>query len=142
MWEWALNLIPADAMIKGSGHSLGDWRLAYTGLFLPVARIAHFYGFEGSKPFNETGWAAHGLPPELYTKFVFERDLWVGYPWLGPFTERPGPTLAHITTVGSGYDLEMVSEAALPPLVNAADHSPLKDIAALAVLSQPTLPSS
>ena len=49
MWGWALGLIPADAMIKGCGHSLGDWRLAYTGLFLPVARIAHLYGFEGPK---------------------------------------------------------------------------------------------
>jgi hypothetical protein len=137
MWDWALELIPGDARIKGCGHSLGDWRLAYTGLFLPVARIAHLYGFEGPKPFNEKGWAVHGLPPELYTKFVFEHDVWVGYPWITRFTQRPGPTLAHIRTVGSGYALDMVSEAALPPLVNAADHSPLNAIAALAVLSEP-----
>jgi hypothetical protein len=137
MWAWALNLIPAGTTIKGCGHSLGDWRLAYTGLFLPVARIAHLYGFEGPKPFNQAGWARYGLMPELYTKFVYEHDVWVGYPWIGPFSQRPGPTLAHIKTVGaSGYTLEIVSEFQLPPLVNAADHSLLNDINALAALAE------
>lgn len=135
MWGWALKLIPGNAPIKGCGHSLGDWRLAYTRLFLGVERIAHLYGFEGPKPFDAAGWAVHGLPPELYTKFVFEHDIWVGYPWVSPFIQRPGPTLAHITTVGAGYQLDIVAEADLPPLVNASDHSPLNDIAGLKALS-------
>jgi hypothetical protein len=136
MWAWAGNLIPADAAIKGCGHSLGDWRLAYTGLFRPRERIAHLYGFEGPKPFNQVGWATRGLPPELYTKFVFEHDVWVGYPWISPFSQRPGQTLAHLKTIDvrPGYALEIVSEAQLPLLVNAADHSPLNDINALAAL--------
>jgi hypothetical protein len=135
MWAWARNLIPGDAAIKGCGHSLGDWRLAYTRLFRPVEGIAHLYGFEGPKPFNDAGWAVHGLPPERYTKFVFEHDVWVGYPWIGPFRQRPGSTLAHIKTVGAGYEIEIVSEAELPPLVNASDHSMLNCIDALAALA-------
>jgi hypothetical protein len=79
-WAWALNLIPATAVINMEGHSLGAERVLLAPLFIPKARLGDMHAFEAPMCADQDYWDAYRdeLAHVVYT--VQGADRWFAYP--------------------------------------------------------------
>lgn len=118
LFEWALSVVPAGTVLHCSGHSLAGWRISYAPCFVKPEQIGSLFAFEPPRGANLAYYQKY--QNELAGLIVCGngRDIWFGYPRLGPWIHRPGP-MVHLTTTG----YEIIDTAKWPGGLSLGDHS-------------------
>jgi hypothetical protein len=120
IFDWSRKQAPVGAKWRFRGHSLGAWCDLYAFSAFPLEDVLDVEVLASPKGADEAYWAS--LPPgalDKVTSWVYRRDLWVGYPWIGPWRHPPGASLAWLD--GSAPP-RAVTESRWPGGINPHDH--------------------
>jgi hypothetical protein len=79
-WAWALNLIPATAVINMEGHSLGAERVLLAPLFIPKERLGDMHAFEAPMCADQDYWDAYRAELAHVVHTVQGADRWFAFP--------------------------------------------------------------
>jgi len=114
LFSWALSAAPRGHLFDITGHSLGGARAHLAPLFVPAGSFNRLYSFAAPKAANAVYWKAFAAP---LTRVVNERDLWVGWPFIGEWCQPETMLWLHDRIV------EQSTESKWPGGLRASDHS-------------------
>lgn len=126
LWEWARSVAPPGVLWTVTGHSLGGERALLTGLFLPHDQIEAIYSFEAPKCGNIALWKQLQGPLHKTVCVINETDLFVGWPFIGPWVHPP---IAHLHLLKNDWRLVMPDD--FPRFTDLRDHAIAKVIVKL-----------